>query len=393
MRITSAHKSHGAGHAWVDTETPIAAGDSVIIERDTEKNRFLGPEGWQHSSTPLPVEAIEGSRVLLGPTIVNALRDGDFIKIRLPASGFEQEDFWPSIPVTRRAASGAGVVGGTPKTPSPAADVVDADPPPPPPVPEAPPMPAEQRSWARNPLLIVLIVLLFLAILGTAGYLLRDRLAGLFGFTGEKIGRVSDTIEDLAGGLFGDDDDEDTTTEVGEEHLQSEDNEIVAEPGPQGGETAAETPMQQETQTTAPEPEGNGAPATAATPETGGAVWIELLRDDSASGERLYQAYGEAITEPEGKPYAMELLNRAAQLGDLPAEREYAELFDPTLPASDAIEVPKNARTALEYYEQLQQQGQEQAKIDIERVCGRLKSEIYTDANARTTYQDHCDAD
>ena len=114
MEIISAHREHGPGHAWLIMDAQATPGTSVTIERDTDKDRYLGVNGWQSVPQDLPVKAIEGARMLLGPTIVDHLSDGDLVKITISGSGLSEENFWPDVPISGRTSSAFGIVSPKP---------------------------------------------------------------------------------------------------------------------------------------------------------------------------------------------------------------------------------------------------------------------------------------
>jgi hypothetical protein len=110
MRISSAHKERGPGHAWLTMEEAATPATALVIERETDKDRYLGLQGWQSTPQSLPIEAVDGNRMLLGPGIVDYLKDGDFIKIIIAGTNHFEEDFWPVVPISGRRSSGFGIV-------------------------------------------------------------------------------------------------------------------------------------------------------------------------------------------------------------------------------------------------------------------------------------------
>ncbi|WP_306114441.1 MULTISPECIES: hypothetical protein [unclassified Roseovarius] len=102
-------------------------GYTAIVRRGTQKNPFLGPDGWQqveHAFVALE-SRIDGDRLLLvfGPDLVdNALRDEDVVELMIPELSAKDVVVWNGItrtvtlsdveqkagPVTRDVTGGAG---------------------------------------------------------------------------------------------------------------------------------------------------------------------------------------------------------------------------------------------------------------------------------------------
>ncbi|MCW1754164.1 MULTISPECIES: hypothetical protein [Rhizobium] len=339
MRIVSALAEHGSGHAWLDIGMPAAAGMRVTVERDAEKNCFLGPHGWQNLRAEIAaIEPPDGRRansLLLGPNIVDHLKDGDFVTISVGGTGFAESDFWPPIPISGRKARGDGMVGvtpgpigkkdtGGPKPPGPGGGKTIVDPPIGDPGPG--PGPGIEPPARRHFGWIAALVILAIALVGGGIFAVRFLPEGTLD---NLQARITSTVDNLRDMVF---------------------------PPP-------------------PEPPTD---------------WSAVLRDPSSTPEKLYQSAIDTRSGPQTLDLSHELLYQAALRGNVQAQKDYSRLYDPTVTETTGWTGRKNARTALEYYRKLQDGGDQAAGQDIRRICDFLKPDIFVNAESRTAFDDYC---
>lgn len=339
MKIVSALAEHGSGHAWLDIGMPVVPGMRVTIERDADKNCFLGPEGWQNFPAEIaPIEPPGGGRannLLLGPDIVDHLKDGDYITLSVSGTGFAESDFWPPIPITGRRARGDGVIGVSPPAKE---DEPPISRPPPGGKPPAGPTGGENPigegtagpaapGWDRRRLgwFAALLVL----VIGLAG-------GGIFALRHLPDGTLDDLqtwIASIPAGL----------------------RQMVS-------------------------------PSRVPPPTD----WAAVLRDPNSTPERLYQSAVDTRSGPQTQDLSHELLFQAALRGNAQAQKDYSRLYDPTVTEQTGWSGRKNARTALEFYRRLQENGDQAAAGDISRLCEFLKPDIFVNPESRTAFDDFC---
>lgn len=354
MKIVSAAAEYGNGHAFLDIGTPAVAGMQVTIERDAEKNCFLGPAGWQNTPTGITaLDQADGARansLLLGPNIVDALKDGDFVTISVLGTGFSESDFWPPIPISGRKARGEGMVAPLPSSMA------------------AAPSGAATRPGAAN---------------GT----------GTSGSAHSSLNAAANPNAPITPGTDPSAIDSPPVPFVqsltGRAAIAALALVLVAGGGflawrywPEGSLDA----LQARVESTADSIRGyiSGSPAQ---PQ---ADWTGVLRDPNSTPEVLYQSALDTRESTETRDLSRELLYQSALRGNEQAQKDYSRLYDPTVAQTTGWDAQKNARTALEYYRKLQNGGDQAAAGDIRRVCDFLKPDIYTNAESRTAFDDFC---
>lgn len=363
MKVTSAQKEYGSGYAWLDLRCEARDEMRIIVERDTDKDRFLGASGWQNTPEELTAAGAGPKGLLLGPQIVDLLRDGDYVTFSVPMAQFEETDFWPSIPISGRKTVGDGMVAGIPKIPARAG--VNASPPMAnqtavgPSVDddtlEAGGASAEVSKFPRRGLALTLVGLVVLALLIGGGYFVWAYQGQWLGEQQARLGKLIDS---------------------------------ALHPGGQQSESATSaTPQTAPAQARAPTSAANaGTPATAA---RGAEYWGTILRDSAATPQQLFDAAQQ--TAQENLPdLSGEFLYQAALHGHKDAERKYAEIHDPTSTTPPPAGVSKNAQTALEFYSKLTAAGDQAAQAAVTRICASIKPDYYVNATARTAFDDFC---
>lgn len=346
MKIVSAVGEYGGGHAWLETGMPVHLAMRIVIERDAEKNCFLGVQGWQSQAVeiePVPViDARRSTALLLGPNVVDQLKDGDYVTISIPETSFNESDFWPPIPISGRKGQGAGFVGGAPapqkprmpptqgssSAKPPVADVVQ-----PPPGIETGSQGTVESGTVRHGSGVLRIVgiavagIFALALLGVGGYFAWQK------FPGEAIASLPGTAISAVQG-------------AGQSLLGL------------GGHDAA--------------------------------YWNGVLRDPASTPEQLYNSALETRDDAETRGLSHEFLYQAASRGNGQAQQDYSRIYDPTITDTVGWDVRKNARTALEFYRKRQDTGDQNVTGDIQRVCEFLKPDIFVNADSRTAFNDYC---
>ncbi|WP_319498845.1 hypothetical protein [uncultured Cohaesibacter sp.] len=413
MRISSAHKERGPGHAWLTMEEAATPATALVIERETDKDRYLGLQGWQSTPQSLPIEAVDGNRMLLGPGIVDYLKDGDFIKIIIAGTNHFEEDFWPVVPISGRRSSGFGIVspqGMAVDGQGPVASSLKV---------KAPLDRAEQPATDEE------------ADGSSHGEETDDGTVYLDGIPiifadPETFGAKPVRDKPVPEQAVRDKPPVEAVPEV-------KASEKTPKPKKERPEKAPNAPMSRaakggllatlvlllvcglgwyfrdswlgasdnaDQQTTAEQ----AAPAeTASTDETAstgqpqpGAVvrdrsyWQQQLLDGQMSGEQLFAAAEETASSDELRDISADFLRLASNKGFMPALRQYAEKYDPAKPAAAGAETIKNATTALDAYTRLKAGGDEAAAADIRTLCQQLQPQYYQDANARTAVDDYC---
>lgn len=346
MKIVSAVGEYGGGHAWLETGMPVHLAMRIVIERDAEKNCFLGVQGWQSQAVEIePAPVIDARRpmaLLLGPNVVDQLKDGDYVTISIPGTSFNESDFWPPIPISGRKGQGAGFVAGAPahkklpippqpELPGTRPSVTDAVPPHPG-VGAAPQETAEGDAGRRGSGILRIVGIaaagLFATVLLAAG--------GYFAwqnFPGEAIANLPETA---IGAVQG----------AGQSLLGL------------GGHDAA--------------------------------YWNGVLRDPASTPEQLYSSALETRDDDATRGISHEFLYQAASRGNGQAQQDYSRIYDPTITDAIGWDVRKNARTALEFYRKRQDAGDQNVVGDIQRVCEFLKPDIFVNAESRTAFNDYC---
>jgi len=117
--VVSYDKRRGPGHARVDLGRPAPAAPRLVLRRfDGDRKPFLGVAGWQDAPHPIPIDAVSGTAILLGPRVCNLVPGNIEVELaleddagtRIWSSG---RLFWPEIPRRGRIADDAGpIVGG-----------------------------------------------------------------------------------------------------------------------------------------------------------------------------------------------------------------------------------------------------------------------------------------
>lgn len=340
MKILSAVTEHGGGYAWLQTGLPVAECTPVIIERDAEKNCFLGPQGWQ--SQPAEIETLSSTRsgaLLLGPNIVDCLKDGDYVTIRIAGTGYEESDFWPAIPMSgRKAKDSTGMTRNEPArssvpsstTTMPMSASVHATQSHKPP--EEAVMPQQEDSvgavLSQNSRKLSLFIgaALMLLIVAGGGYITWRLIPD--GTLASLSERVTTATSDFSAVILGE---------------------------------------RRDT-----------------------AYWTGVLRDPAATPEKLYNSAIDTRESAETQGISHEFLYQAAARGNTQAQRDYSRLYDPTVTGETGWQAQKNARTALEFYTKIRDGGDRTVTADINRVCDFLKPGIFSNAGSRTAFDDYC---
>ncbi|WP_146006415.1 hypothetical protein [Cohaesibacter celericrescens] len=338
MTITSAHREHGPGHAWLDIGQDASPQMRVVVEREADKDRYLGLDCWQSTPLELAVEDASDNRLLLGPNVVDHLKEGDFIKITVPQLAAMVEDFWPNVPISGRRGVGSGLVSSQPKKKNKGRDNSDAirknaaafsagleteN--------EEAPLEnfgvGEDTRLSKWKLFAVVAGMCLLWIgAGVFAWLYYDELSALWG----------------------------------------EEQSVVAE-------AQQQLPSQ-----------------TSTAPVRDRAYWQSMLVNEELSGDQLYEAAHETSSQPDLLDISDDFLRLSAGKDHALAMREYAEIFDPTKEIATRQDAIKNPRTALQYYTQLSANGDNSVSTEIDDLCQLLKPKYYEDAEARTTFDDYC---
>ncbi|WP_319569347.1 hypothetical protein [Cohaesibacter marisflavi] len=386
MRILSAHKEHGPGHAWLSMDHAVTPETALVIERETDKDRYLGSSGWQSVPENLPVDAVDGGRMLLGPTIVDHLGEGDFIKVAITGTGYFEEDFWPVVPISGRKSSGFGIVsskpsadahqkagpsdlavnvkgGGAKQSAAPTDDEAGAE--------TAGAGAAKGRHYMPGETISIDPSLIAFAdpsitekpstrisrktIVGLAGFWVLIAVCLLGWYYSPYLLAGLDSFSQQA---------EQTPVE-----------EPVVTPAPTPAQTPSATP--------APTPQ---EPQVA----RGRSYWQQQMMSGQMSGQQLYEASEETADNADLSDMSAEFLRLASNKGYAPALRSYAERYDPTKPDAAGASVIKNANTALDAYTRLKAGGDANAAADIQTLCQFLEPKYYQDAEARTAVDDYC---
>ena len=384
MRILSAQKEHGPGHAWLSMDHAATPETALIIERETDKDRYLGSCGWQSVPEHLPVAAVDGGRMLLGPSIVDHLGEGDFIKITIAGTGLFEEDFWPVVPISGRKSSGFGIVSSKP-----AAD-------------------AHQKTKPSD---------LAVNVKGSGSNKSTAQ-------AGEEANAVLSETEAAKGGQFMPGE----TIALDPSLIDYADPSITENPSARISRKAIvglavfwlliaigllgwyfqpyllaglDSFSQQAEQAPVEEPAAAPEPAAppAAAPDQGAperqmargrSYWQQQMMNGQMSGLELYQASEETAGDAELSDMSAEFLRLASNKGYAPALRAYAERYDPTKPDEAGASVIKNANTALDAYTRLKAGGDANAAANIRSLCQFLEPNYYQDADARTAVDDYC---
>ncbi len=378
MTFLSAEKDYGPGHAWLCLDRDASSDWQLEIEREASKDLYLGPNGWQGTPFGIRPQDAKGDRLLLGPDIVDHLRDGDLIVLRIPEVSIEIEDYWPDIPISGRSNKGESLLDlqaktgkEGPKAPFQREEPI-AQPQPVAPVETPVITPPPNRGWLKWGAMAVALIIWFG--MGTMIWLYSDELMAL---------------------IFGEP--EQTETLVDQQPTNEPVEEPAEEPIQAENTTDEATPPEQEADaSTAPD---NASPDTQtaqndqppAAPVHDRAYWQGMLGDTQLSGEALYGASKETRDDAELVDIAQDFLRLSADKGHKPAQQEYAGLFDPTKDTTlGSISAVKNPSTALEYYRRLSQSGDQTAKSNIKSLCAHLKPQYFENSEARIAIDDYC---
>lgn len=354
MKIVSAAAEYGNGHAFIDIGMPVVAGMKVTIERDAEKNCFLGPAGWQNSPTGIPsIDQADGANpgsLLLGPHVVDALKDGDFITISVLGTSFSESDFWPPIPISGRKARGEGLIAPlAPATAKPASGF--------------PSRPGAQHGTGVQPAVQSLFNAAanpgepavqgsVMAALDSTPVPFTKRLPG-------GLAILALAVILLVGAGF-----------------------VAWRYWPEGSLDVLQTRVESTADGIRDYVSSFSAP-----PPTD---WAVVLRDPNSTPEALYQSALDTREGADTRDLSRELLYQSALRGNTQALKDYSRLYDPTVAQATGWDAQKNARTALEYYRKLQTGGDRAAVDDIRRVCDFLRPNVYTSVESRTAFDDFC---
>lgn len=356
MKIVSAAAEYGNGHAFLHIGMPVVAGMQVTIERDAEKNCFLGPAGWQNTPTGIPAidqaDGASSTNLLLGPHVVDALKDGDFITISVLGTSFSESDFWPPIPISGRKARGDGLIAplapakakaepGHPAARPGAQHGIGAQP-----IAQSP-----SNATTENPDEQAL-----------PGNAIAAPDTPSVPFTESLVGRlaiVAFAVILLVCGGF-----------------------VAWRYWPEGSLDALQARIESTTAGIRDYVSSFSAP-----PPTD---WASVLRDPNSTPEALYQSALDTREGADTRDLSRELLYQSALRGNTQALKDYSRLYDPTVAQATGWDAQKNARTALEYYRKLQTGGDQAAADDIRRVCDFLRPDVYVNVESRTAFDDFC---
>jgi hypothetical protein len=103
LRITK-HEDFGPGWAWLEIFAAVPKGFTFQLSAPNSQKPYLGPHGWQ--SGPYDFEPREvastagGTRILVGPEIVDNMHEDMLVKLEITATGYVARAHWPDIPVS-----------------------------------------------------------------------------------------------------------------------------------------------------------------------------------------------------------------------------------------------------------------------------------------------------
>jgi hypothetical protein len=132
------------GYAWLDIDAAVPQDVTFRLSCPIRPSSiWLGPDGWRGSAydwRPLDIEgAPTGARLLIGPPIVDRLREDFLVKIEIPSANYRADTLWEYVPpsgaplpdptVEADSASGDGAnvrrVVGPPPRPDPSQRTTD----------------------------------------------------------------------------------------------------------------------------------------------------------------------------------------------------------------------------------------------------------------------------
>jgi hypothetical protein len=141
MRIYP-HYERGPGYAWIEIEAALPPDITFTISAPNRLNKpFLGARGWQGSAYELkPIELSGtnlGSRILVGPTVVDHIYEDELIELRIAAAGYSSQVTWPDDVPPSGIARHPDIIEDDPLPPR-GTTVIDGGVKPPPPMPPHP---------------------------------------------------------------------------------------------------------------------------------------------------------------------------------------------------------------------------------------------------------------
>lgn len=98
------HEIFGPGWAWLEVFAAVPRGFTFQLSAPNSQKPHLGPHGWQ--SGPYEFEPREvvatagGTRILVGPEIVDNMHEDMLVKFEITATGYVARAHWPDIPVS-----------------------------------------------------------------------------------------------------------------------------------------------------------------------------------------------------------------------------------------------------------------------------------------------------
>ncbi|NPU13064.1 hypothetical protein HL666_20040 [Bradyrhizobium sp. 83002] len=99
LRIYPNHE-RGPGYAWIEIEAALPTGVVFTISAPNRVNKnYLGAIGWQAAPYEWkPIElsgTILGSRMLVGPSVVDHIWEDELLELRIPLAGYSGQTTWP----------------------------------------------------------------------------------------------------------------------------------------------------------------------------------------------------------------------------------------------------------------------------------------------------------
>jgi hypothetical protein len=336
-------RTFGPGCAWLEISAAVPPDVTYRISCSNSQKPHVGPVGWQSAPYEWRPRKIigtrTGTRLLVGPEIVDRVHEDMQIRVEIPSTGYTAEAFWPDIPVSavRDQARLDGPAGPNdlpplPQRPQPATPNVTV------PVPPAPPDVAEEEASDSGP----------------------DRpspLSGIFsrflsGATGKRLGlatvRTALVLSGLAFLLF---------AGLGYAYVEA-------------GRLAP----------TAPPPQTLAAQ---------GEETVRLLLEGERQPERLFslglQLHG---TPGASRDLGLHAIRRASEHGHLPALLWLARTADPSRPEWQGVARAPNAARALPAYDKAARAGSAEAPQFSKNLCDRLRSQADSavETRARDTF-------
>jgi hypothetical protein len=103
LRITK-DTSYGPGCAWLEISAAVPADVAFRLACSNSLKPNLGPHGWQSAPYEFRprnvVHTSTGTRMLVGPEIVDRMQEDMQVKLEIPATGYVAQAIWPDIPVS-----------------------------------------------------------------------------------------------------------------------------------------------------------------------------------------------------------------------------------------------------------------------------------------------------